>query len=199
MNRIIERRDTQSAKRGGAARKDRTTEVIEQYDATTLVGLRTCLHNSALLHTVEGEEPTIEVPKLRQLVATAAVSRCLMGLRLRGWELKALRKAMRMTLEEFANRLDEKTAIETISRWESEARPMGGYAEKLLRLVVCEELAKEAPGVSYNGSMIAHLRVYDPWLMNKEYEVPYIDLALALMKEPSGSVDKVYTDQKAAA
>ena len=164
-----------------------------------LIGLRTYIYNGVIKGTDQNGEVTFEIPKLRQLVAAAAVSRCLMGLRLRGWELKALRKAMGMTLEEMANRLGERTAVETVSRWESEVRPMGGYAEKLLRLVVCEELSKEAPGISYNGSMIAHLRVRDPWMVEKEFEVPYVHLALTLMKEPSGSVDKVYTEQREAA
>ena len=36
---------------------------------------------------------------------------------------------------------------------------MGGYADKVLRLVICEALSKEAPGVEYNGAMLAELGV----------------------------------------
>lgn len=195
----IELERTPSAGQDNNAQKNKAV-VLATYDATSLIGLKTYIQNGAIQRTDSSGEVTIEVLKLRQLVAAAAVSRCLMNLKLRGWELKALRKAMGLTLSEFANRLDEKTAVETVSRWESEARPMGGYAEKLLRLVVCEELSKEAPGVNYNGSMIADLRVLDPWIMQKDYDVPYINLSFGPMKEQcSGSVDEVYMEQRKAA
>jgi transcriptional regulator with XRE-family HTH domain len=122
-----------------------------------------------------------------------------MPIRFRGHELKAIRKAMGLTMSEFAKRLDEKTAPETISRWESEAQPMGGYVEKLVRLVACEALTGAAPGVSYNAGMIAGLKLVDPWLADSKYEVPYIHLEYTRMKEQSGNVAEVYADYKEAA
>jgi hypothetical protein len=65
---------------------------------------------------------------------------------------------------------------------------MGGFAEKLLRLLVCEELLKDAQGVTYNASTIAHLKVIDPWKADVSYEVPAIHLVLIRLKEQSGSV-----------
>src|SRR5262245_41966797 len=117
---------------------DRANRPLEDYDATVLVGLRTIVHDAAIVRIEDGEQ-TIEIPKLRGLLAAAAVARCLMPIRLRGWEIKAMRKIMKLTLAELAKRLDERTATETVSRWESEAQPMGSYVEKLLRLLVCEE------------------------------------------------------------
>lgn len=163
---------------------------LNRYDATPLIGLKTYVYNAAIERIdPETQEVTVELPKQRALLASAAIVRCLTNIRLRGWEIKALRKITRMTATEFAKKLDEKTAAETISRWETEKQPIGGFAEKTLRLLVCEELRKEAPGIDYDGSKIAYLRVLDPWLMNKDFEVPYIHLVLArLKKEQSGDV-----------
>jgi hypothetical protein len=63
-------------------------------------------------------------------------------------------------------------AAETISRWENEKQLMGGYAEKVFRLVVCEALHKDAPGVDYQASMIANLRVIDPWRADPAFVMP---------------------------
>jgi hypothetical protein len=80
---------------------------------------------------------------------------------LRGSEMKAMRKAMRMTLTELAQKLDSRTAPETLSRWENETQPMGTYVEKFMRLIVCETLKDSAPGIKYNASMIANMNVTD--------------------------------------
>jgi DNA-binding transcriptional regulator YiaG len=160
----------------------------KEYDATGLVGIRTIVRNAAIERTDQNGETTIELPKLEELMAAAAVSRCLMPLRLRGPEIKAIRKIMGKTMAEFAKELDERTATETISRWESEAQLMGTYAEKCLRLLVCEELSKAAPGVSYQASMIAALRIADPWKVKLDFEVPPVSLELIRVKEQSGEV-----------
>jgi len=183
------------SRRGKDAKASR---VLDGYDATILVGLRTMVHGAAIEQTNEAGESTVELPKLRNLLAAAAVTRCLMPIRLRGWEIKAIRKIMGLTLAELAKRLDERTATETVSRWESEAQPMGGYAEKILRLLVCEELREQAPGIAYNGSMIANLKVCDPWRVDEEFEVPHIHLALIRMKEHSGSVIETWDAKMAA-
>src|SRR5437899_4511889 len=112
-------------------------QTLKEYDATALVGMRTIVHDAAIERVDEQGERTIEIPKLRELLAAAAMKRCLTPIRLRGHEIKAVRHIMRLTLTELAKRLDERTAIETVSRWESEAHPMGGYVEKRLRLLVC--------------------------------------------------------------
>ncbi|MGN6147479.1 MAG: helix-turn-helix domain-containing protein [Rhizomicrobium sp.] len=171
--------------------------LLEIYDATVHVGLRTIIHNAAIQRT-EGDEETIEVPKQRELRASVAVARCLMPIKLRGHEIKAMRKILGQTMEEFAKSLDERTAAQTVSRWESDAQPMGGYAEKMLRLYVCEELQSEAPGIEYNAKMISHLKVMDPWLVNAEYEVPAIELKMIELKEQSGTIIEAWNNKKAA-
>ena len=75
---------------------------------------------------------------------------------------------------------------------------MGGYAEKVFRLVVCDALRKEASGIEYGDGIIANLAIHDPWRVNAEYELPPIVLSLIQMKEQSGSIVETWNNKKAA-
>jgi DNA-binding transcriptional regulator YiaG len=165
----------------------RTSELLKIYDATPLIGLCTIVHNGAIRHVDEQGEESIEIPKMRELAASAAVARCLMPVRLRGAEMKAMRKIMGMTIQDLAKNLDERTAPETISRWETEAQAMGGYVEKLLRLLVCETLCEAAPGVPYEAKKIAYLKVLDPWRGREAFEVPAVEFSLVRLREKEGA------------
>ena len=173
--------------------------VLPEYDATALVGLRTLVTNAAI-ERVEDGEATVELPKLDELLGAAAIARCLLPVKLRGWEIKAIRHILGMTLAELAQRLDEKTALETLSRWESENQPIGTYAEKVLRLVVCEHLKENAPGMDYSASMLAGMKVQNPWKANNpDYQVPYVELELIRLKRESGAVIEAWDTTAAAA
>jgi DNA-binding transcriptional regulator YiaG len=188
--------DRQRGTAGGTLEAER---VLPVYDATAFVGMRTIVCNAAIERTEDDGEVTIELPKPHELAAAAAVARCLIPVRLRGSELRAMRKIMKLTLPELAKRLDEKTAGETVARWESEAQPMGGYVEKLFRLIVCEELKNAAPGVDYNASAIAHMKVSDPWRATPDYELPAVTLSLVQLKEQgSGSIVEAWNVKQAA-
>ena len=177
-------------------REEKTMDrVLDEYDATQIVGLSTIVCGAAIF---DEDADTIEVPKLRELMVTAAVARCLMPIRLRGFEIRAVRKIMRYTLAELAKKMSEQTATETMSRWESDAQPMGGFAEKILRLVACEVLATEAPGIEYKGAMIADMIVVDPWRTDPAFEVPPVVLSLVKMKEKSGSIINAWDLKRAA-
>jgi DNA-binding transcriptional regulator YiaG len=166
------------------------------YDASVFVGLRTIVYDAAI-ELVDGQaERTIELPKLEELSASSAVVRCLMSERLRGSEIRSMRRIMKLTLADLAKRLDEKTAVQTVSRWESEAQPMGVYAEKLLRLLVCEELRKAAPGVEYNASKIVNLRIRDPWKINADYQIAPVELGLVAVKQPAGAIIEAWCEKR---
>lgn len=183
----------------GQHRVNAIKRILESYDATPHVGLRTVVCNAAIERVDADGEETIELPKPRELRASAAVVRCLLPIKLRGWEIKAMRKIMGLTLADLAKKLDERTAVETVSRWEADAQPMGGYAEKILRLHVCEELRKDAPGIEYNAGMIADLRIRDPWKADPAYDLPPIVLTLIQLKEQSsGSIIETWNAKKAA-
>ncbi len=176
-----------------------SSTLLELFDATPLVGLKTIVRNGAMEWVDENGEVTIEIPKVQELKATAAIKRCLMPLKLRGCEMKAMRKIMKMTLKQLAGKMDGRTAPETIARWESESQPIGGYAEKVFRLLACETLAKDAPGIEYHASMIAYLKVLDPCRMSdQDYEVPPIELELVRLKELSGTIIEAWDAKMAA-
>lgn len=169
--------------------KSRTEEVLSHFDATSFVGLKVIVHDSAVKRVDIRGRSTIEVPNLRQLSASAAIARCLMPIRLQGSEIKIMRRLLGLTLAELAKAMDVRTALETVSRWESEAQPMGGFAEKLLRLLVCERLLREAPGVDYHASKIAELQVVDPWKSDSTFEIPSIEFHLVKMRSDGDLVD----------
>ncbi len=173
--------------------------VLDVFDATALVGLRVRVHNAVIVTIDEDGDEEFEIPDHKELLASAAVRRSLIPLRLRGWELRAIRKIMGLTAAEMANKLGDKTAAETLSRWENEKQPMGGYAEKAFRLLVCEELKDQAPGIAYDAGTIAHMRVLDPWVTHSEFEVPYIDLyRISLRHEDTGKVEPAWQLPEAA-
>jgi hypothetical protein len=75
---------------------------------------------------------------------------------------------------------------------------MGGYADKVLRLLICESLSKEAPGVAYNGALLANLQVRDPWKADQTYQSPPIVLRLIQLKEQSGEIIETWNEKRAA-
>jgi DNA-binding transcriptional regulator YiaG len=170
------------------ANENASEHIIDEFDATQLVGLHTIVSDAAIERIDEAGEHSIELPKLNELIASAAILRCLVPIRLRGSEMKAMRKAMRMTLADLARKLDARTAPETVSRWEAEAQPMGAYVEKLLRLLVCETLKESAPGIEYSASMIVNMTVQDPSADEPNYTVPAVRLVYTKIKQQAGPV-----------
>ena len=147
-------------------------QTLKEHDVTDLIGLRVIVANTAHEIIDDDGEVTTEVPDIKALSAAAAIGRCLLPVRLQGSELRAIRRIVGWTAADLALKLGEKTSAETISRWENDKQGMGGYAEKVFRLVVCEELAEAAPGVDYQAAMIARLVVYDPWREDASFVVP---------------------------
>jgi DNA-binding transcriptional regulator YiaG len=164
--------------------------VLDAYDATALVGLKTIIYGAAIEHRDEDEIP-VEVPNLPRLMAVAAISRCLMPAKLRGAEIKAVRRIMDLTLAEMAARMGPRTAPETVSRWESEVQPMGAYAEKVFRLLACEQLADEAPGVAYRAAALADLAIAD---QRDAPEEAVVHLQYLPMRQESGEITETYND-----
>ncbi len=171
-----------------------TKQTLPEHDVSDLVGLRVIVKDAAI-KSIDGEgEETIEIPHLSTLSAAAAVTRCLMPIRLRGAELRAIRRIAGMTAAEMAKRMGDKTSPETLSRWENDKQPMGGYAEKVFRLVVCEELKAQAPGVAYGDGAIARLNVLDPWRADPAYVVPPIVAGLVKIKSLGSPLVDAWAD-----
>jgi len=80
------------------------TRILGHYDATPHIGLNVIVCNSAIERTDETGEQTIELPKQRELRATAAVLRCLMPEQLQAAEIEALRKILALPADSEAKR-----------------------------------------------------------------------------------------------
>jgi len=146
--------------------------ILATHDVTDLIGLHVIVIGEAVEFVDDEGVVAIEIPDIEGLSAAAAVARCLAGTRLQGAELRAIRRILGLTAGELAARLGEKTSHETISRWEHEKQPMGAYAEKVFRLVACEELKDKAPGVPYEAADLAKLIVTDPWRADPSFALP---------------------------
>ena len=166
--------------------------VIERYDASHLIGLNVVVMNAARCIVDDDGEEYVNVPMIDELAQAAAVARCLLPVRIKGEEMKAIRKIAGMTAKELAGRLGERTAVETVSRWENGARPMGGYVEKVFRLVICEALKDNAPGIDYGASVIAEMLVEDPLRSVDNYEVLPIEFRLVKVRVESRPLQEAW-------
>ncbi|MBB4286823.1 helix-turn-helix domain-containing protein [Roseospira goensis] len=132
-------------------------EVLPEY-ADDLLGLPVVLRNAVVRETCTAcGATTTEIPDLDGLTAALAVTRGLYPLQLTGAELRFLRKATGMNARDFADAIDLDTA--SLSRWENDKQTLGGYAEKVMRVFVCEALHDQAPAIPYAAGMIARLKL----------------------------------------
>lgn len=173
---------------------DKNMEVIKEHDVSDLVGFRVRVRNAARKFSDGRGQEWIEIPEQQEMTAAAAMVRCLIGFKLRGSELRAIRHIVGWTAEDLAKKLDARASSETVSRWENQKQQMGGYAEKVFRLNVCEALKNRAPGVDYDAGKIAHLEMIDPWIADENYEIPYVVLDWVRMKNEDRKITETYTD-----
>jgi hypothetical protein len=108
-----------------------------------------------------GEVPE-PVPDGDGLAAAAAMARCHMAPRLRGSELKALLRILDMTAQGLSVAMGGDPAGETIQRWANETKTIGGHADKLIRLLVCERLRARAPAIGGGPLALIGLKLTEP-------------------------------------
>lgn len=165
---------------------------LHRYDATGLIGLSVVLISGAREITEvddDGQTETyVHIPDLDELSAAAAMTRCLMRQKLLGSEIRAIRKIAGMTARELSEAMGGKTAVETISRWESESEFPSGYAEKLIRLAVCERLKDRAPGIDYDSQSLIRLATVGNGKMDPS-SVPPIQMHRVLLRHDSRTND----------
>ena len=99
------------------------------------------------------------IPDMDGLGSATAISRALNPVRLSGREVKFLRRVLDMTQEEFAKAMD--LAAESVSRWETDARGVGGACEKLVRHNTCALLYKDAKGRPYDPAVITNMSLVE--------------------------------------
>jgi DNA-binding XRE family transcriptional regulator len=113
----------------------------------------------------------VSIPDLDDLGNATAISRALNPMRLRGREVKFLRRVLDMTQVEFAKAMD--LAPETVSRWENDVKGVGGACEKLARHNACALLSKVARGRPYDPADIARMELVEP---PEGYVLPPIEM-----------------------
>lgn len=169
-----------------------SAKVIGRYDATALIGLPVILIDAAREIREKGDpDPSIALPSPGELSAAAALVRCQMPQRLRGDEVKALRKIADLTQAALIAALGGETAVGTISRWETNDKPVSSYVEKMVRLAVCERLKGRAPGVMHAPGAILALKLTDK-------KPSPVELRRALVRADGGMVE-TWSDAKATA
>jgi DNA-binding transcriptional regulator YiaG len=124
-----------------------------------LPGVRITLFNAVTLEKCAlcARVESVTVGNLEGLIATVALTRAQHPARLNGGEILFLRKAMEFTAKEMATRLDVNE--QTISRWENDADPIGAQSEKLLRLLVGDQLRDRAPLIEFTSEQIWALKI----------------------------------------
>nr|WP_294557275.1 hypothetical protein [uncultured Rhodopila sp.] len=106
-----------------------------------------------------GERIGTRIPNLQGLSATVAIARCLHPLKLRGAEVRFIRRVLDVNQMDFSAQL-ELGSVESISRWENDVRPVGDSVDKLLRFVAIASLRELAPGISAAAdSKLIQLRI----------------------------------------
>ena len=98
-----------------------------------------------------------EIPDFDGLVAAVAVSRALHPLKLRGEELRFLRKALEVSAKELAEIIG--VTQETMSRWENNRDPITPAMEKLIRFMVVVYLGDKAPAIDFDPKDVADMRI----------------------------------------
>lgn len=88
-------------------------------------------HHCTRCDNVEYVFPRIE--SLLRIIAEAVIHK---PTRLRGEEVRFLRKTLGWSGVDFARHMG--VAVETVSRWETDAAPIGPQADRLLRLLVAQ-------------------------------------------------------------
>jgi len=106
-----------------------------------------------------GDRLGISIPDEEGLEKAAAAARILIPVRLQGYEIRFLRRAIGLLGKELADLLAVNDA--TVSRWENASLAMGLGHDKLLRLHVARKLGDgdDVPGVDLDLEDIFNLRV----------------------------------------
>jgi DNA-binding XRE family transcriptional regulator len=98
-----------------------------------------------------------DIPDVPGLIAAVCVARAKENLKLKGEEIRFLRKTAGWTAAKLAQELN--TADETVSRWENGAMIIGDPNERILRWKICRALEQKAPGIIWNDNELLSLKI----------------------------------------
>lgn len=152
--------------------------LLPEYE-TEVGGLKVRLLNAVVREVCEDcGDATVEIPNLEGMVKTVAVARALLPIRLRGSDVRLMRQALDMNGRQFAAAME--LTPETVSRWESGERGIGGYSEKLLRHNVCALLHRQVPELDYDPAEITTMEIFDA---DDDHVLPTFELRRVLVRD----------------
>jgi hypothetical protein len=100
------------------------------------------------------------IPDLPELIAAVAVWRVMIPVKLVDFEIKFLRQALNLQSKELAEKLQ--VTPETVSRWENRQSPISDGSERSLRVLVGDRLQEQAPGIRFEPSAVATMKLQGP-------------------------------------
>jgi len=135
---------------------DVNQSVLARYEPN--LGMNIILVDAAVKRecVVCGAESII-IHDLNGLIAAVALTRVKIPMKLRGHEIRFIRKALEFTSKELCDLLS--VTSETISRWENDKIPIGPASEKLLRLIAGHLLKDRAPLITFDPQEIIEMDI----------------------------------------
>jgi DNA-binding transcriptional regulator YiaG len=128
------------------------------------VGIPVVLQGIEIIHCDHcGNEDPI-IPRINDLMRAIAVAVICKPYRLRGEEIRFLRKYLEMTGDEFARLIDvDKT---TLSKWENNDDPVGKNNDRLIRLTVL------GVGEGLQEKLVEVIRIVFPKIRQSKSRIP---------------------------
>jgi putative zinc finger/helix-turn-helix YgiT family protein len=134
-----------------------TKKMVEHYE-DSLMGIPVVLYRSVMQSACEAcQDIETTIPNMNGLISATAVARIKIAIKLKGTEIRFLRKALGVSGKKLAELLGVRD--ETVSRWENGKEPIGPTSEKLLRLLVGLELSSQAPGIDFDEREIGQMSI----------------------------------------
>ena len=99
----------------------------------------------------------ISVPDLEGLAVAVAVARVLLPVHLTGKEVRFLRNVLDMTGRQMAEAIDIDPC--NLSKWENDKAPLGGWADKQVRLITIVALSDRVPHLSLDKKSVISMNI----------------------------------------
>ena len=132
-------------------------EIIESHQ-TEIIGIEVVLHNSAeRVKCRDCHDETIMIPNMAGLIAAIAMLRVLNPIKLKGSEIRFIRKSLGLSAKKFASILE--VSAESFSRWENDKSPISSVYEKLLRIFAAKNLQEKAPAIDMDIDTLVHMHI----------------------------------------
>jgi DNA-binding transcriptional regulator YiaG len=125
---------------------------IDGVDVIDAVQQASCVKCSEIAYTT--------IPDIPELIAATALWRAMIPIKLNAEEIRFLRQALGLQQKELAEELGVEP--ETICRWENRQSVILEANEKNFRQYVGAQLREQAPGIRFDSSVVAKMKLQGP-------------------------------------